>query len=76
MQKYKKLDIDFEIPEEIEQDINDLVDYVNKYGSVTADCYRADLNNLLNGCDTCMTDEQILLLRNYYVRGKMWKTKR
>lgn len=72
--KYKKLDIDFEIPEEVEQDINDLIAYANKYGPLTADCYQSDLNNLLNGCDTCMSEEQILLLRNYYVRGGIWKS--
>lgn len=72
MKKYKKLKIDFEIPEEVEQDIDDMIAYMNKYGHVTADCYMSDLNNLLNGCDTCMTEEQITLLRNYYVRGGIY----
>lgn len=66
---YKKLDIDFEIPQLLEDGINDFVNNLNNQNGSLVDCYQEDIRNTLNGCDLCLTSEQIELLRQYYCKG-------
>ena len=70
---YKKLDIDFEIPQLLEDEINEMVDYLNNGGRFP-DCNEEDIRNTLNGCDLCLEPEQIALLRQYYCRGGIYKS--
>lgn len=72
--KYKKLNIDFEIPELLEDSINDFIVNLNEHNGDLKDCYEADIRNTLNGCDLCLTAEQISLLREYYCRGGIYKS--
>ena len=69
---YRPLDIDFEIPEILKRNIDEFVDDLNNNNGNTADCYEAEIRSILNGCDTCMTENQVLLMRNYYCRGGIY----
>lgn len=71
--KYKKLDIDFEIPELLEEGINGVLKDLNERNGYMADCYEQDIRNTLNGCDLCLDEEQIELLRDYYCRGGIYE---
>ena len=70
---YKKLKINFEIPEILEDSINGFVKNLNEQDGNLADCYEQDIRNTLNGCDECLTEDQINILRNYYVKGGIYK---
>ena len=71
---YKKLNIDFEIPELLSDGIDGMIHDLNENEGRLADCYQEDIRNTLNGCDTCLDDEQIELLRNYYCRGGIYES--
>lgn len=73
--KYKKLDIDFAIPEILKSSINAFLDDLNEHNGNLADCYEQDIRNTLNGCDMCLEPEQIALLRDYYVKGGIYRSK-
>lgn len=70
---YKKLKIDFDIPEILEDSIDDFVKNLNEQNGSLADCYEQDIRSTLNGCDECLTEDQINILRNYYVKGGIYK---
>lgn len=69
---YRALDIDFEIPQILEDGIHDFLKNLNENDGTLADCYEQDIRNTLNGCDDCLTKEQDKLLRDYYVRGGIY----
>lgn len=69
---YKKLNIDFEIPEILSDSIDDFIEYLNGGGKL-GDCYEEDIRSTLNGCDLCLTESQIDLLRQYYCKGGIYK---
>lgn len=70
---YKKLEIDFPIPELLETGIEEFLIDLNEKGGKMADCYEQDIRSTLNGCDLCMTEEQIDLLRQYYCKGGIYE---
>lgn len=47
---YHALDIDFEIPEILEQDIADFLRNLNEEGGNLADCHEEEIRNILNEC--------------------------
>ena len=63
---YKKLDIDFDIPEELEYYINKYIDDLNNHGGMD-DCYRTEIDFCLKDWSNGLTDSQVQLLREYYV---------
>ena len=69
---YQKLEIDFEIPYLLENSINEFLVDLNEHGGRLADCFEEDIRSTLNGCDLCMTPEQVQLLRGYYCRGGIY----
>ena len=69
---YTKLEINFEIPELLQDSINDFIVNLNEHNGNLADCYVADIRNTLNGCEECLTPEQIDMLRQYYCRGGIY----
>lgn len=69
--RYKKLEIDFPIPDILSNDIDEFVNALNS-GTTMADCYEQNIRSDLNGCDLVLTEEQDLLLRNYYVKGVIY----
>lgn len=71
---YSALKIDFEIPYILEKTINDYINDLNFHNGSMEDCYRYEIRSLLNGCDLCLTDRQIQLLRNYYQFGGIHDT--
>ena len=70
---YKKLKIDFEVPEILTESFDDFVKNLNEQNGNLADCYEQDIRNTLNGCDECLTEDQINILRNYYEKGGIYK---
>ena len=70
---YKKLKINFEIPDILEESFDDFVKNLNEQNGNLADCYEQDIRSTLNGCDECLTEDQINILRNYYVKGENLK---
>lgn len=72
--EYKELEIDFAIPEILQQDIDDFLHCLNEEGGSLADCYESEIRNILNGCDTCLSYEEVELLRDYYCRGGIYVT--
>lgn len=66
---YKKLDIDFKLPEMLEDAIDRFLYHINHEDGNCEDCYRDEINFFLKECmDThSITSEQIELLREYYV---------
>ena len=72
---YHALDIDFEIPEILEQDIADFLRNLNEEGRNLADCHEEEIRNVLNECSEfeLLTDSQISLLREYYCRSGIYR---
>ncbi len=69
----KKKSFDFEVPELIDHSIDLLINGINN-DDLMADCYMADLYNNINNClHLDITDEQADELRDYYLRGGMYK---
>lgn len=69
---YKKLDIDFDIPEELNDSIEQLLRFLNTSPHPERDdCERTEVLMDLNWCfrEKLLTDEQIDLLKKYYVKG-------
>lgn len=72
---YRTLDIDFEIPQLLEDGIHDFLENLNTHNGDLADCYEQDIRSTLNCCDDCLTKEQDKLLRDYYVKGGIMPVK-
>ena len=69
---YEQLKIDFEIPEELQRSIDQLMEYLNTSKNPGMDdCERTEVLMDLNWCyrENLLTSEQIDLLKKYYVRG-------
>lgn len=71
--KYKTLEIGFEIPELLQEDIDNFLRNLNEKGGTLADCYVEEIRNVLNGCDETLEEGQIALLRDYYVKGGIYE---
>ena len=68
--RYNKLDIDFEIPAELQDVIEQYVTYLNNSDGSLDDCYRTEIQLELNHCyrNGLLSAQQIELLRDYYQR--------
>ncbi len=66
----KKLEIDFDIPYELEESIDNLINDVNNKNGRLKDVYQDEINFCLKDWSNGLTDEQIKLLRDYYIRGR------
>ena len=71
--RYKALETDFEIPELLQEDIDNFIQNLNEKGGTLADCYVEEIRSVLNGCDETLEEGQIALLREYYVRGGIYE---
>lgn len=69
--RYRKLNTPFNVPEDIDKAIDDLLRALNT-DDFSADCYMSELNSLLNGCDMDMDEEDVSVLRQYYCRGGIY----
>jgi len=73
---YRELKVSFRIPELIQQDIDELLDYLNAGNDPRlADCLISNLKADLNGGSGLddLTYEQDQELRNYYLRGGIFE---
>ena len=71
--KVKKRDFSFPIPDLVDHSIDLLIEGINS-NDLMADCYADDLYNNINNClHLDFTDEQANELRDYYLRGGMYK---
>lgn len=72
-EKYKKLDIDYELPDDLENAINDYVHFLNTGEGLadTPDYYTMEIMLSLNWCyrDRILNEDQIRELRDYYQHG-------
>lgn len=77
MKKYKALEIDFKIPEDLQDMIDQYVKYLNESDHTSIDYYETEIKMILNWCyrETLLTDDQIELLRDYYENGEILKAK-
>ena len=68
---YKELELDFEIPDDLQDIITEYLDYLNKGETDIIDYYRTEIQLILNWCyrESLLTDEQIKLIRDYYQRN-------
>ena len=75
MEKYLPLKIDFEIPEDLQNDIDNFLHCINYNNKSLEDCYRTEIQCTLNWCyrEKLLTDDQIHLLREYYQWGGIYK---
>lgn len=66
--QYKPLLIDFEIPDDLKDMINQYLQYLNKGDRTSDDYYKTEIKLILNWClrESLLTENQIALLRNYY----------
>ena len=62
------LKTDFPIPEPIEEDINELIEYLNSGGQLP-DCLIENLRSDINSFDLDLSYDPQEILRDYYVRG-------
>lgn len=73
-EEYKALDVDFEIPYCIQEDIINLLKYLNSGEDPrSADCYISNLKSDINSYDLDLSLEQQDILRNYYCRGGIFR---
>ena len=64
--------LDFDIPEILQDDIDAFIKDLNERNGQLADCYEQEIRSVLNGCDECLTKEQIEMLRWYYCKGGIY----
>lgn len=71
--KIKKKNFNFPVLDLIDYSIDELIQVINN-NDLLADCYMDNLYNNINNClNLDITDEQTRELRNYYLRGGMYK---
>jgi len=73
MQKrtYHHLHIDFDIPDDLRDIIDEYVDYLNNSDHSSKDYYTMEIMLILNWCyrESLLSDDKIQLLREYYQYG-------
>lgn len=67
---YNKLNIDFNIPDFLEEEINVFVDYLNNSDGLSEDCYREEISLMIR--DSELSDDRKKLLKDYYVWGGIY----
>lgn len=74
---YQPLNISFQVPEILQQNIDEFLYNLNQENGSLRDCYEAEIRNILNSCVDCegeLTEDQIEHLRNYYCRGGVYES--
>ena len=72
---YKALKINYEIPEILQDAIDEHLAYLNSGEPIMLDdIYRSEIDADLKGCDLCLTKDQIQELRDYYVFGGVYES--
>ncbi len=74
---YKALDIDFAIPEDLQDSIDKFLKYLNTDETgLTEDCYRTEIDCDINHCasDGMISGEQVKILKEYYVWRGIYDT--
>ena len=73
--KYKALPLKYDLPEELQIEIDKYLDYLNDKGAGAEDCYQTEINVNLNWChrDKLLPEDIIVMLKNYYVFGGIHK---
>lgn len=66
-----KLKIDFNIPDDLSDIIDEYIDYLNNGGGTSDDYFKTEIKLTLNWClrENKLSDDQIKLLRDYYQNG-------
>lgn len=66
--KYKPLSIDYEIPVDLQEEIDNYIDNLNNDNGSSEDCYRTEIMCILNWCyrEGILPDDKIAELREYY----------
>lgn len=75
MKKYKKLIIDFAVPDFLEEEIDKFIEYINdesKSGTLE-DCYRTELHLAIR--DSGISEENKNILEDYYVKKGIYQGK-
>ena len=69
--QYHRLTIDFDIPEDLSNTIDEYVDYLNNSDQSSKDYYTTEIQMILNWCyrESLLSDDKIQLLREYYQYG-------
>ena len=64
----KKLNIDFNIPEDLEDIINEYIEYMNNSDKTAEDYYLTEIKMILNWCkrESLLTQDQIKTIKDYY----------
>ena len=71
---YRKLELDFPIPKELSDAINEMVDFVNFQRDCSAeDAYRTEIDCILRYYRKRFLPEQMALLKDYYVHRGIYK---
>lgn len=68
--EYHPLSIDFDIPEDLSDIIDEYVDYLNNSDHSSIDYYKTEIQLILNWCyrESLLSEDNIQLLRDYYQR--------
>lgn len=69
--KYVKLSINYHIPHDLSDIINEYVIFLNTGEGIADDYYRTEIQMILNWCfrEHKLSDKQIQELRDYYQEG-------
>lgn len=69
--KYHRLSLNFDIPEDLSDIIDEYVDYLNNSDHSSKDYYTTEIQLILNWCyrESLLSDDNIQLLREYYQYG-------
>ena len=68
---YKELNVDFSIPYPIQEDIKEMLNYMNNGGEFP-DVYMDNLRADLNAHKMDFEEYQVEILKNYYCRGGIY----
>ncbi len=73
MNKYCKLQISYKISQELEDAIDNFLDYINNERGSCEDCLRSEINIWLKDSYNKLSPEQYDELKAYYVHGGIYK---
>ncbi len=69
---YKRLEVDFELPDYLEEEIEAFLNHINNENGLSEDCYRVEIQLMIRDTPS-FTAEQKQLLYNYYARGGIYE---
>ena len=70
---YEKLEIPFDLPEELENAIDTFLNHINYEYGMSEDCYRSEIHFWLKDLYGKISEEDYEKLKNYYVHGGIYK---